>query len=73
MNIKEIKENKIKTIFKFSVPSIIAILLIIGALFAVTFRMLGRKYAALFGCSAGVADMVSSGFRFLSVSFLIMG
>ncbi|MGN0689769.1 MAG: MATE family efflux transporter [Oscillospiraceae bacterium] len=49
------------------------ILFVIGALFAITFWILGRKYATLFGCSESVADMVSSGFRFLSVSFLIMG
>lgn len=49
------------------------ILFVIGALFAVTFWMSGRKYATLFGCSKSVAEMVSSGFRFLSVSFLIMG
>lgn len=49
------------------------ILFVIGALFAITFWILGRKYASLFGCSTSVADMVSSGFRFLSVSFLIMG
>lgn len=48
-------------------------LFVIGALFAVTFWMLGRQYAVRFGCSTSVADMVSSGFRFVSVSFLIMG
>ncbi|MGN0448054.1 MAG: MATE family efflux transporter [Acutalibacteraceae bacterium] len=49
------------------------ILFVTGALFAVTFLVFGRRYATLFGCSTSVADMVSSGFRFLSVSFLIMG
>ena len=49
------------------------ILFVIGALFAVTFWILGRRYAVLFGCSTSVADMVSSGFRILSISFLIMG
>lgn len=49
------------------------VLFVIGVLFAATFLILGRKYAAMFGCSTSVADMVSSGFRFLSVSFLIMG
>lgn len=49
------------------------ILFVTGALFAVTFWMLGRPYAVVFGCSMSVADMVASGFRFLSVSFLIMG
>lgn len=49
------------------------ILFIIGTLFAVTFWVLGRKYAVMFGSSNNVANMVSSGFKFLSVSFLIMG
>ena len=49
------------------------ILFVIGALFAVAFWVLGKKYAVMFGCSENVANMVSSGFKFLSVSFLIMG
>ena len=49
------------------------ILFVIGVLFAATFWILGRKYATMFGCSIDVADMVSSGFRILSISFLIMG
>lgn len=44
-----------------------------GALFAGFFMALGKRYAGLFGCSAGVADMVSAGFRFYAVTFLIMG
>ena len=49
------------------------ILFVTGALFAVAFWLAGKKYAAMFGCSGGVVEMVSSGFRILSVSFLIMG
>lgn len=45
----------------------------IGALFAVCFFVLGRRYAGMFGCSSSVADMVSAGFRFYAVTFLIMG
>ena len=49
------------------------ILLGIGALSAVCFWILGRRYAGLFGCSSSVGDMVATGFRFCSVTFLIMG
>ncbi|MGM9550662.1 MAG: MATE family efflux transporter [Clostridia bacterium] len=49
------------------------ILFIIGALFAVLFVLLGRRYAVMFGCSRNVADMVSSGFKFYAVTFMIMG
>lgn len=49
------------------------ILLGIGALFAGFFWVLGKRYAGLFGCSTGVADMVSAGFRFYAITFLIMG
>lgn len=49
------------------------ILLRVGALFAVCFWILGRRYAGLFGCSSGVENMVAAGFRFCSVTFLIMG
>lgn len=45
----------------------------IGALFAVFFLVLGRRYAGIFGCSSSVMDMVSAGFRFYAVTFLIMG
>ena len=45
----------------------------IGALFAVCFFVFGRRYAGMFGCSSSVADMVSAGFRFYAVTFLIMG
>lgn len=44
-----------------------------GALFAGFFMVLGKRYAGLFGCSDGVRDMVSTGFRFYAVTFLIMG
>lgn len=49
------------------------ILFVIGVLFAVLFAVLGRRYAVMFGCSGNVADMVSSGFKFYAVTFLIMG
>ena len=49
------------------------ILFVIGAVFAVSFLLLGRSYAGLFGCSSQVAGMVSVGFRFFAVTFLIMG
>lgn len=45
----------------------------IGAMFAGFFLLLGKRYAGLFGCSSGVTDMVSTGFRFYAVTFLIMG
>lgn len=45
----------------------------VGALFAVGFWILGRRYAGLFGCSGSVENMVATGFRFYSVTFLIMG
>lgn len=45
----------------------------IGILFAIFFVVLGRRYASMFGCSRGVEDMVSEGFRFYAVTFLIMG
>ena len=45
----------------------------IGALLAVGFTVLGRRYAGLFGCSEAVGEMVASGFRFYAVAFLIMG
>lgn len=49
------------------------ILFVIGTLFAVFFVVFGRRYASMFGCSSGVEDMVSAGFRFYAVTFLIMG
>ena len=49
------------------------ILFVIGALFAVLFVVLGRQYAGMFGCSSSVEDMVTAGFRFYAVTFLIMG
>lgn len=45
----------------------------IGVLFAVFFLVSGRRYAGMFGCSSSVADMVSAGFRFYAITFLIMG
>ena len=44
-----------------------------GILFATFFGAFGRRYAVMFGCGSSVADMVSSGFRFYAVAFLIMG
>ena len=49
------------------------ILFVTGALFAVSFIVLGRSYAGMFGCSSSVVNMVSAGFRFYAVTFLIMG
>ncbi len=49
------------------------LLFVIGALFAVCFWVLGRNYAGLFGCSDSVGNMIAAGFRFCSVTFLIMG
>lgn len=61
-----------KTAMKFrSVTN--KILFVMGALFAIFFWILGKKYAIVFGSGESVANMVSSGFKFLSVSFLIMG
>lgn len=45
----------------------------IGVVFAVFFLIAGRRYAGMFGCSSSVVDMVSAGFRFYAVTFLIMG
>lgn len=45
----------------------------IGVLFAMFFLVLGRRYAGMFGCSSSVVDMVSVGFRFYAITFLIMG
>lgn len=49
------------------------ILFCIGFVFAVCFLAFGRKYAGFFGCSNEVVDMISIGFRFFTVTFLIMG
>ena len=49
------------------------ILFAIGALFAVTFFVFGKRYAGIFGCGEKVADMVSVGFRIYTVTFLFMG
>lgn len=49
------------------------ILFVIGALFAVSFWLFGRKYAQIFGCGNAVADMVATGFRFFTITFMVMG
>ena len=49
------------------------ILFVIGAMFAVFFIVLGRRYAEMFGCSSQVADMVSAGFRYFAITFVFMG
>lgn len=49
------------------------ILFVIGAIFAVSFFVLGKSYAGMFGCSDIVADMVSAGFKIYAVTFLVMG
>ena len=49
------------------------ILFCIGFAFAVCFLVFGRRYAGIFGCSDEVVDMISTGFRFFTVTFLIMG
>ncbi|MGN0171059.1 MAG: MATE family efflux transporter [Lachnospiraceae bacterium] len=49
------------------------ILFVIGATFAVFFIISGSRYAVMFGGSNSVSDMVSAGFRFYAVTFLIMG
>lgn len=45
----------------------------IGLVFSVSFLLFGRNYAHIFGCSNEVVDMISVGFRFFTVTFLIMG
>lgn len=49
------------------------ILFPIGALIALVFFFFGKNYAAMFGCSDEVADMVASGFRIYAITFLVMG
>ncbi|MCI5904007.1 MAG: MATE family efflux transporter [Oscillospiraceae bacterium] len=49
------------------------ILFVIGVIFAVSFFVLGKSYAGMFGCSDIVADMVSAGFKIYAVTFLVMG
>lgn len=49
------------------------ILFVIGILCAVMFFFLGKRYAGMFGCSEQVVDMVATGFKLYSVTFLIMG
>lgn len=45
----------------------------IGVAIAAIFLLMGRSYAGLFGCSDIVVDMVVTGFRFYSATFLVMG
>lgn len=49
------------------------ILFVLGILVAGGFFMAGRSYAEMFGCSHLVANMVSTGFRIYSMTFLAMG
>lgn len=49
------------------------ILFAIGLTVAVIFFIFGKSYAAVFGCSDIVANMVSAGFRIYAVTFLVMG
>ena len=49
------------------------ILFCIGFAFAVCFLVFGKNYAEIFGCSHEVSDMISTGFRFFTATFLIMG
>jgi len=49
------------------------ILFVTGLVFAVSFIIFGRGYAGMFGCSDEVVNMVSSGFRYFVVSFILMG
>lgn len=45
----------------------------IGTFLAILFLLFGRQYANMFGCSEEVIDMVSEGFKFYALTFLIMG
>lgn len=49
------------------------ILFAIGLTVAVVFFIFGKGYAAVFGCSDAVVDMVSAGFRIYAATFLVMG
>ena len=49
------------------------ILFPLGALIAFVFFFVGKDYAAMFGCSDEVVDMVASGFRIYAITFLVMG
>ena len=49
------------------------ILFPLGAVIAFVFIFAGKDYAAMFGCSEEVADMVASGFRIYAITFLVMG
>lgn len=49
------------------------ILFAVGVLTAISFFVMGRSYAGMFGCSSNVADMVASGFRIYALTFLVMG
>ncbi|MGN0431514.1 MAG: MATE family efflux transporter [Lachnospiraceae bacterium] len=48
-------------------------LFVTGMVLAVFFFIFGKSYAAKFGCSDIVADMVSAGFRIYAATFLVMG
>lgn len=49
------------------------ILFVLGMITAGAFVIMGRDYAGIFGCSAGVTDMVAGGCRVYAVTFLVMG
>ena len=49
------------------------ILLAIGTLTALSFFIVGKRYAEIFGCSNSIADMVATGFRIYAITFLAMG
>lgn len=49
------------------------ILFAVGVLTAISFFVMGRSYAGMFGCSSNVADMVASGFKIYALTFLVMG
>ena len=49
------------------------IMFVIETFFAVVFSVFGNSYAAMFGCSDVVANMVASGFRIYAATFLVMG
>ncbi|MCR4925885.1 MAG: MATE family efflux transporter [Clostridiales bacterium] len=49
------------------------ILFVVGIIFALSFFLLGSKYAGLFGCGESIVKMVSTGFKFYAVTFVLMG
>ena len=38
-----------------------------------SFFVAGKRYAEIFGCSNSIADMVATGFRIYTITFLAMG